>query len=188
MAAAARHIALYPGTFDPPTFGHLDVLRRSRGLFDAIVLGIGCNPDKAPLIPIEERLDIARSLVGEMVQEDPDQAPVTVDAYDGLTVDFARRLGACAIIRGVRNVTDLTAECQLAITNRQLADIETVFIVTGEPYAFTSSSLIRQVVAQGGSVDRLTHLVPPLVLERMRLRLRDGEAALRRFAHDRHID
>lgn len=164
----APHIAIYAGSFDPITLGHLDVLKRARRLFDGLILGIGHNPDKPAMFTFDERVDIATELVEEMLQAEPHGAPVRVERYSGLTVDFARENSACALIRGIRNITDLASECQLAIANRQVADIETVFIVTGETYAFTSSSLIRQIAGLGGDLDRLSTIIPPLVIERLR--------------------
>jgi len=186
--ANRKHIALYAGSFDPITHGHLDVLARARRMFDEVVLGIGHNPDKMAMFTADDREAMARMLVNELVAAHPQGAPVRVGTYGGLTVDYARSIGACALVRGVRNVTDLAAECQLAITNRQLAEIETVFIVTGEQYAFTSSSLIRQVAAQGGSLERLAHLVPPIVIERMRARISDPRDPLTHFARDGYVD
>lgn len=170
------HLALYAGSFDPITLGHIDVLSRSRTLFDEVVLGLGVNPDKRALFSPAERLDMARTLVSAMLLEQPEGAPVRVESYDGLTVDFARQLRASAILRGIRNVTDLAAECQLAITNRQVADIETVFIITGERFAYTSSSLIRQIAALGGDLERLSTIVPPLVIERLRAKMSESGA------------
>jgi pantetheine-phosphate adenylyltransferase len=182
------HLAVYAGSFDPITLGHLDVLRRARALFDGLILGIGHNPEKPALFDFEERLEMAEALVAEMLAEDPDSAPVQVERYSGLTVDFARDSGACAILRGIRNITDLATECQLAITNRQVADIETVFVVTGEAFAFTSSSLIRQVAALGGSLDRLDSIVPPLVIERLRELRNDPDNPLGRLAQDHLVE
>lgn len=179
-----KHIALYAGSFDPITFGHLDVVSRGRKLFDELVLGIGQNPDKRAFFPSEERKDMAETLVRELLESEPDGAPIRVESYSGLTVDFAQRIGASALVRGIRNVTDLAAECQLAITNRQVADIETVFVITSEQYAFTSSGLIRQVAALGGSLDRLSAIVPDLVLERMKERLAGNPLA----PHDANVD
>ncbi|MCA9295668.1 MAG: pantetheine-phosphate adenylyltransferase [Phycisphaerales bacterium] len=177
-ASTPPHIGIYVGSFDPITRGHLDVLSRARRLFDRIVVGIGHNPEKVALFSLEERTDMVRILVDELLAEFPEGAPVDVASYEGLTVTFARQTNACAIIRGIRNITDLAAETQLAITNRQVADIETVFIVTGETYAFTSSSLIRQIAAHGGSLDRLDTIVPPLVIERMKQKVQDPESPL----------
>ncbi len=183
-----EHLALYAGSFDPITKGHLDVLRRARGLFDRIILGIGENPEKPALFTPQERVEMAGSLIDDMVASDPHGAPVQVEHYSGLTVDFAQHVHASAILRGIRNITDLATECQLAITNRQVADIETVFIVTGETFAFTSSSLIKQVAALGGSLDRLNTLVPPLVIERLKEKRDDPSNPLGRLARDQFVE
>ena len=188
MTIARQHIVVYAGSFDPITRGHLDVLTRARLLFDSIVLGIGINPDKPPLFSLEDRVEMARGLVEELVAENPEGAPVRVDHYSGLTVDFARECGAAAILRGIRNITDLAMECQLAITNRQVADIETVFVVTGEQFAFPSSSLIRQIAAMGGSLDRLSNILPAPVLEKLKLMQQDPTRPLKHLVQDQHID
>lgn len=164
---STRHIALYAGSFDPITFGHLDVIRRSRRLFDEIVVGIGQNPDKRWLFPIAERTEMAGLLVEDMVELEPEGAAVSVKSYEGLTVDFARSLGASALLRGLRNATDTAAECQLALANRHVADIETVFVLPSQEYGFTSSSLIRQIVALGGDLETLHGVVPQVVIERL---------------------
>jgi len=187
-SATVNHLAVYVGSFDPITYGHLDVLSRARQLFDELILGLGHNPEKPALFSFGERLEMARTLVEEMVAADPNGAPVRVEHYTGLTVDFAKSVGAAAILRGIRNVTDLASECQLAITNRQVADIETVFVITGERFAFTSSSLIRQVVALGGSLDRLQTIVPKLVIDRMRDKLADPDNTISRIARDAHFE
>ena len=119
---ARIHKAIYPGSFDPPTLGHLDVLVRARRMFDEIVVAVGCNPDKSAFFEAGLRVEMMTQLVSELVAANPDGAPVTVAYYEGLTVDFAREVEATVIIRGIRNTTDLHAECQLAITNRQVAD------------------------------------------------------------------
>ncbi len=183
-AGKNHHLAIYTGSFDPITLGHLDVLRRARYLFDEIILAIGRNPEKPALFSFEERLDMARQLIEEIVESDPSAAPVRVEHYTGLTVDFARQVGACAILRGIRNITDLAAECQLAITNRQVAGIETVFIVTGETFAFTSSSLIKQVAALGGSIDQLEPIVPRLVMDALKKKRDDPNNPLGRLVRD----
>lgn len=183
-----EHLAIYAGSFDPITRGHLDVLSRARRLFDRIILAIGHNPDKAALFTPEERLDMATALVSEMLEAEPTGCPVYVERYDGLTVDFARRVKAVALVRGIRNITDVANECQLAITNRHLADIETVFIVTGEAYAYTSSSLIRQVAALGGSLDQLRDIVPELVIQRLKQKQDDPHRPLSRLASDQLVE
>lgn len=183
-----QHIAIYAGSFDPITLGHLDVLQRARKLFDRLILAIGHNPEKPSLFTFAERLEMATALVDELVRNNPDCAPVTVKHYTGLTVDFARQQGASAILRGIRNITDLAAETQLAITNRQVAGIETVFIVTGEMFAFTSSSLIRQVAALGGSVEQLRPIIPQLVIDKLREKQNDPRNPLGRMAKDDFVE
>lgn len=182
-----EHLVLYSGTFDPITLGHLDVLKRARKMFDRIILAIGENPDKVPLFSPQERIDMAQILIDEIIASGPNDAPVEVEHYSGLTVDFALQTNASAILRGIRNISDLAAECQLAITNRVLG-IETVFIVTGETFAFTSSSLIKQVAALGGSLDRLDAFVPPLVIERLREKRDDPSNPLGRLARDQLVE
>ena len=162
------HIALYAGSFDPPTLGHLDVIERARRLFDVIVVGIGENPNKQHMLEPALRLALMQEMVAGLLDDNPDGAPVRVETYDGLTVDFARSINAVALLRGIRNVTDLASECQLAIANRQVADIESAFVITDERYGFTSSSLIRQIVDLGGDVDKLDGIVPTCVLEHLR--------------------
>lgn len=159
--ASGHKIGLFPGTFDPITNGHLDVIRRGCVLFDRLIVAISQNPAKRQLFSMAERLEMTRHLLADRGEN------ISVESFQGLTVDYARSIGATAILRGLRNVTDLNFEFQLALTNRAVADIETVFIMTGESFAFTSSSLIRQIAA-GGEVDRLHRLLPPLVLERLK--------------------
>jgi pantetheine-phosphate adenylyltransferase len=155
-------IGLFPGTFDPATNGHLDVIERGRALFDKLIVAVARNPAKSELFSMQERLDMLNALVG--AGDD-----VAVQSYEGLTVDYARRVGAVAILRGLRNVTDLAYEFQLALTNRAVAEVETVFIMTGESYAFTSSTLIKQIAAAADSnIDRLHRLLPPLVIEKLK--------------------
>jgi len=188
MSANRPHVALYAGSFDPITLGHLDVLGRARRLFDRLVLGIGDNPEKPALFSYEERLEMATQLVDEMVTTEPNGCPVKVEHYSGLTVDFARKVGAAAILRGIRNISDLAAETQLAITNRQVAGIETVFVVTGESFAYTSSSLIKQVAALGGSLDGLAGIVPPVVIVQLKAKRDDPSNPLGRLAKDQLVE
>lgn len=158
--AGSEKTAIFPGTFDPVTLGHLDVIRRAQLLFDHLIVAIGKNPDKSQLFPLDQRLQMIRELL------DPAEH-VTVEAYEGLTVELVKRRGAVAIVRGLRNMTDLEYEFQLALTNRAVAQVETVFIMTNERFGFTSSSLIRQIAALGGDLNNLSTLLPQTVITRL---------------------
>ena len=179
-----KHIALYPGSFDPITLGHLDVVRRARRMFDEIIVAIGHNPEKPALFSYEERVDITQQLIDELLAEDADGCQVKVEHYTGLTVDFAKQMNAVAILRGIRNTSDVANECQLAITNRTVADVETVFIVTGAMFAYTSSSLIKQIAAFGGPVDRLGSIVSPIVIEHLKKKLEEPGNLISQMAND----
>lgn len=163
-----KRIAVFPGTFDPFTNGHLDVIRRGVELFDELVVGVGDNPAKSAMLTHNERVSIVREIVGDIPR-------VRVETYTDLTMDFTRREGAVAILRGVRNTSDLQFEFQIALTNREVAGVETVFIMTDPRYAFTSSSLIRELASMGGDV---TALVPPQVLPHIRKLRKNGDQAL----------
>jgi len=132
-------IGLFPGTFDPMTNGHLDVIRRGQSLFDRLIVAVGHNPAKREIFSTAERQEMIEEILRAECEDH-----VEVRCFSGLTVDFARESRATAILRGIRNVTDLNFEFQLALTNRAIADIETVFIMTGESTAFTSSTLINR--------------------------------------------
>lgn len=173
-------IGLFPGTFDPLTNGHLDVIRRGQIHFDELVVAIGHNPAKRQLFSIDER----QAMIEQLLREHCDDH-VRVEPFDGLTVDFARKIGATAILRGLRNVSDLNFEFQLALTNRAIADIETIFIMTGETFAFASSTLIKQIAA-GGEIDRLHRLLPPVVLEALKRKKREHGGTLP-WAHVDHL-
>ena len=131
--------AVYTGSFDPITLGHLNVIERSRKLFDVLVVGIGCNAEKAALFAPDERLDLVRQVTRDMDN-------VEVEVFDGLAVDFVRHVGARIMVRGVRPLTDIAAEFTMTMANRQLADdLETVFLMADARFAHVSSSLIKQV-------------------------------------------
>jgi pantetheine-phosphate adenylyltransferase len=157
-------VAIYPGSFDPLTNGHVDIIQRGSRFFDRIVIGILLNLEKSPLFTIPERVSIAR----EVFREWPN---VEVDTFDGLLVDYARRKDASVIVRGLRAVSDFEYEMQMALMNRRLnPDVETVFMMPAEPYTYVSSRLVKEVVALGGTV----HGLVPEVVE---ARLRDKRAA-----------
>jgi pantetheine-phosphate adenylyltransferase len=156
-----RRIGVFPGQFDPITNGHLDVIHRGLNLFDELIVAVGINPEKREMFSVDERLE----MIGEIIRDLPG---VRVSKYAGLTVDFVRQVKATAILRGIRDATDLRYEIQLAMANRAVGNVETCFIMTGDRYALTSSSLIRQVVELGGDVGLLHNLLPPNVIERMR--------------------
>ncbi|HEY1685710.1 MAG TPA: pantetheine-phosphate adenylyltransferase [Tepidisphaeraceae bacterium] len=155
-----KRIAVFPGQFDPITNGHLDIIHRGLAIFDEIIVGVGINPDKQELFTIDERLAMIRQLLRG-------HAHCKVEKFTGLTVDFVRRCGANAILRGIRDVSDVRYEFQLALANRAVGSVETVFIMTGDQFALTSSSLIRQVVWLGGDAKKLQGLVPPLVVRKL---------------------
>jgi pantetheine-phosphate adenylyltransferase len=157
----AHKIGVFPGQFDPITNGHLDVIRRGVHLFDELIVGVGINPEKRELFTLDERVRMIRSLL-------KDDAGVRVEQYTGLTVDFVRHSKATAILRGIRDVSDLRYEFQLALANRAVGGVETVFIMAGDQFALTSSSLIRQVVALGGDIRQLKSILPEVVIERLR--------------------
>ena len=154
-------IALYPGSFDPPTRGHEDLIRRSLALCDHLIVAVAINSSKQPLFTVEERLDLLRRTVGV-------DGRVTYETFDGLLVDFARARGATMVVRGLRAVSDFDYEFQMAQLNRHLAaDVETVYLPASPKYSFVSSSGVREVAAWGGSVD---DWVPAFDAEALRAR------------------
>lgn len=172
---------MFPGSFDPVSYGHLDVIRRGRRLFDRVVVAVGRNPGKDPLFSPEERVEMLRRLIDQIVREEPGEAEVTVESFSGLTVDFAKAIGATVLVRGIRNLSDLQSEVQQALTNRQVAGLETAFVVAGQDFAYTSSSLIKQVTAMGEDLSSLRSMVPPLVVGLLRKKKRQGHPALARL-------
>ena len=160
---ARRLVAIYPGSFDPITNGHWDIMRRALGLFDRVVVALAVNVNKRPLFPLATRMRLIRDVVG-------DNPRVEVEAFHGLLVDFARSRGARFLIRGLRAVADFEYEFQFAHMNRQLApDIETIFLPTNEENFYVSSSLVREVGMMGGDVSRL---VPKATLATLKKKFR----------------
>jgi pantetheine-phosphate adenylyltransferase len=154
-------IAVYPGSFDPVTNGHIDLIQRSAALFDKVVVAILRNTSKTPLFSVEERREMLESAIREM-------GNVAVADFSGLLVDFAERTGASVIIRGIRAISDYEYELQMALINRRLSSrVETVFMLPAETYSFVSSRLIKEIASHGGSI---SGLVPEEVERRLRSR------------------
>jgi pantetheine-phosphate adenylyltransferase len=154
-----NRIAIYPGSFDPLTNGHLAIIQRGLKIFDRLVVAVANNPDKKPLFGVDER----KQMIHEAIGREP---RVEVDAFDGLLVEYAKRKGIHRVLRGLRAVSDFEYEFQLANMNRKLLpDFETVFVMTGEDYFYVSARLVREVARFGGDV---TGLVPPNVAEGLR--------------------
>ncbi len=148
-------IAIYPGSFDPITLGHLDIIERGSRLFEQIVVAVLCNPSKQPLFSVEKRLEQIRHCTHHLNN-------VTVDSFNGLTVDYAKQKQATVLLRGLRVLSDFEKELQMAHTNQTLWDgVETVFLATAKEYSFLSSSIVKEIAKFGGNVD---HLVPPSIL------------------------
>ena len=155
-----KRIAVFPGQFDPITNGHMDVIRRGAELFDELIVAVGVNPEKRELFSIAERLEMIRQLFKDIPH-------IKTESYTDLTVDFVKRKNATVLLRGIRDVSDLRYEFQMAQVNRAVGGVETVFMMTGPEYALISSSLIRQVVAVGGDVRVLKGVLPHLVIEKL---------------------
>jgi pantetheine-phosphate adenylyltransferase len=151
--------AIYPGSFDPVTNGHLDLIARGAMIFDQLVVAVAQNLEKDPLFPVKERVEMLEAVTFEWKN-------VEVDVFNGLLVDYARSQNAGVIMRGIRAVSDYEYELQMAMMNRKIEpDIETVFMLPGEAYSYVSSRLVKEIARLGGSVK---DLVPPLVAERLR--------------------
>jgi pantetheine-phosphate adenylyltransferase len=163
MPSKRRRIAVFPGQFDPITNGHLDIIRRGAELFEELIVAVGVNPEKRELFSLDERVEMIRGLVRGMPH-------VKVQKYTGLTVDFVKRAKALILVRGIRDVSDLRHEFQMAQVNRAVGHVETVFMMTGDRYALISSSLIRQILAMGGDVRALSGVLPALVIDRLAAR------------------
>ena len=157
-----RVIAIYPGSFDPLTNGHLDLIERGSKIFDELIVAILRNPEKDPLFTLDERLEMLTAMTRH-------RDNVRVDSFEGLTVDYAMRVNASAVLRGIRAISDYEYELQMALMNRKLEPrLETVFMMPAEAYSYLSSRLVRQVATLGGSVK---DLIPELVEKKLREKL-----------------
>ena len=152
-------VAIYPGSFDPVTNGHLDLIARGEKMFDRLIVAVLKNAEKAPLFSLSERVDMLREVTRQWDS-------VEVDVFEGLLVDYARKRGAAVILRGIRAVSDYEYELQMALMNRKLEPrLETVFMLPGESFSYLSAKLVREIAQLGGP---LTGLVPPIVEQRLR--------------------
>ena len=154
---------IYPGSFDPLTFGHIDVVERAVKIFDKVIVAVAKNPDKAPTFTLQERV----AMIKEVTKNQP---KVEVDAFDGLLVEYAEKKGASVILRGIRALTDFEYEFQMALTNRKLADnIETIFMMPSESYSYLSSRIIKEIARLGWDIrDFVPESVAKRLLERIR--------------------
>lgn len=158
-------IAVYAGSFDPVTHGHLDVIRRASKLFNELIVGVGLNPDKAELFTQAERLDLLRPHLQGLDN-------VRAEAYSGLTIDFVREHGGSVIVRGIRDIADLSNELQQANLNLQIGGVETIFLLTSDQHVMTSSTYVKQIYELGGNdTERIRRLVPPNVAEQLARKL-----------------
>jgi len=160
-----RQVAIYPGTFDPITYGHIDVVKRATQMFERVIVLVARNASKTPLFTDDERIGMIKGVFRRSPQ-------VEVDGFSGLLVEYARRRNAAVVIRGLRAVSDFEYEFQMALTNRKLAPtIDTVFLVPHERYTYLTSSIVREVARLGGDV---SDFVPEHVRQRLLARLREG--------------
>jgi pantetheine-phosphate adenylyltransferase len=163
-----KRIAIYPGSFDPPTNGHLDLIERGAKIFDELVVAILINEEKQPLFSIEERCEMLREMTGHCRN-------VSIDTFDGLLVDYAVSRGAQAVLRGIRAISDYEYELQMALMNRKLQPkIETVFMMPAEAYSYVSSRLVKEIFRLGGSVKGL---IPELVERRLQQKVNGRKVA-----------
>ncbi|GAC1411855.1 MAG: pantetheine-phosphate adenylyltransferase [Actinomycetota bacterium] len=168
--ARPARIAISPGTFDPITNGHLDIITRARAHFDGVIDAVSQHPGKTPLFTLEERLAVAKETLAALPSETVPAGGVEVDSFDGLLVDYARRVGASVLVKGLRAVTDFDYELQMAQMNYRLGGLETMFLVANPTYSFLSSSLVKEVARFGGDVQEM---VPGEVSRRLKERFRN---------------
>ncbi|MBS4036332.1 MAG: pantetheine-phosphate adenylyltransferase [Ignavibacterium sp.] len=151
---------IYPGTFDPVTYGHIDIVRRAVALFDEVVVTVAINPSKKPLFTTDERVEMLRESLKEF------DSKVIIDSFDGLLVEHAKQVGATAIVRGLRQISDFEFEFQMALMNRKLSgDITTIFLMPHERYTYLNSTVIRNVASLHGDI---SNFVPPVVHEALK--------------------
>lgn len=151
-------VAIYPGSFDPVTYGHIDIIKRGAKLFDKLIVAVLLNPAKRPLFSIQERIELLK----EVTKDIPN---VEVDYFDGLLVEYAKKVNASAIIKGLRMVSDFEYEFQMALVNKKLnSSVETIFLMTSPKYGYLSSSLVKEIAQFGGC---LSEFVPDIVAERL---------------------
>ncbi len=163
-----KPLAVYPGTFDPLTFGHADLVHRAARLFDRLILAISADSRKTTLFSIVERMEMAQRLVSDIPN-------AKVERFDGLLVDYARATGACAVVRGLRAFSDFEYEFQMAIMNRKLApDLETLFLMPKEEYSYVSSSVVREIAQLGGDISAFA---PDFVCEALKKKFRGKRKA-----------
>lgn len=165
MAEKRENLAIFPGVFDPVTYGHLDIVRRASGLYDRLIVAVGHNPVKEEVFTADERKEM-------VAKHTADLGNVEVETYAGLTVEYARSIGAKVILRGIRDNVDLHDELEIATANKIMGDIETVFLMTSGQHVLTSSTLIRQIVEIGNyDLERVSRLVPLEIAKALEERL-----------------
>ena len=161
-------VAVYPGTFDPITNGHIDIIQRTLRVFDHVVVAIALNPRKNPLFPLPERLEMVQEATRGLSQ-------LTIEPFDGLLVNYVRQKEAVAVIRGLRAVSDFEYELQMALMNRKLdRSVETVFLMPSEEFSYLTSTIVREVASYGGDI---SHLVPKAVAEKVAARFKRGKSS-----------
>ena len=158
-----KGIAIYPGSFDPPTNGHLDLIQRGSSIFEELVVAILRNSEKSPMFSLAERLEMLRELTADLPN-------VRIDTFGGLMVEYAKSIDAMCVLRGIRAVSDYEYELQMALMNRRLQpQVETVFLLAGEQFSFISSKMVKEIISLGGDIKGL---VPPTVEKRLHERLK----------------